>query len=45
MCSFACKVFPIFVSLKTDEHFSCRMVKTEFAAEGEEEPGLISAEK
>lgn len=42
---FICKVLPVFISLKTDEQISCRMAKTEFAAEGEQETNLISAEK
>lgn len=45
MCSFICKDLPVFVPLKAGEQISCRMVKTEFAAEGEQETGLISTGK
>ena len=35
----------MFISFKTDEQFSRRMVKSEIAAEGEQESSLISADK
>lgn len=46
MFCFICKVLPVFISVNTDEQIlSCRMIKNEFAAEGEQESGLTSAEK
>lgn len=42
---FVCKVLPVFISLKNDERISYRMVKTELAAEAEQEISLISAQK
>lgn len=36
---------PVFISLKTGEEISRRMLKTELAAEGGQETCLISAEK